>query len=149
VENLQAGLTEMRRLAKGPVVILTCDPDEVESFWLRAYALEVLATESRRYPSMYDIKEVPAGPVVITAVPIQFNCKDGFNEAYYGRPEGLREEGLRLACSAWSLVDKSSTDSYVLDLSRELRNGSWDSKYGHLRTQSQFDGSIRLIVSEP
>jgi hypothetical protein len=147
--NLQAGLTEMRRVTKGPVVILTCDPDEVESFWLSAYAPEVLATESRRYPSMYDIKQVLAARVAITAVPIPLNCKDGFNEAYYGRPEKLLEGGARLACSAWSLVDKSITDSYVRDLGRELRNGSWDLKYGHLRIQSQFQGSLRLIVSEP
>jgi hypothetical protein len=30
--------------------------------------------------------------------------------------------------------------SPVQQLSRELENGSWDSKYGHLRTQSQFEG---------
>jgi Methyltransferase domain len=148
-QNLQAGLSEMRRVTKGPVVILTCDPDEVESFWLNAYAPEVLATEARRYPAMHAIKQVLAGTVEIASVPIPLHCKDGFNEAYYGRPERLLEEGARLACSAWSFVDPSLTDSYVRELRRELENGSWDSKYGHLRIQPQFEGSLRLIVSRP
>jgi hypothetical protein len=146
-QNLQAGLTEMRRVTKGPVVILTCDPDEVESFWLGPYAPEVLAGEARRFPAMHAINQVLAGTVVITAVPIPFNCKDGFNEAYYGRPEKFLEEGARLACSAWSFVNQSIADSYVQDLSHELQHGSWDSKYGHLRIQPQFEGSLRLIVS--
>ena len=147
-QKLEAGLTEMRRVTKGPVVILTCDPAEVESFWLSAYAPEVLAREARRYPSMQSIKQILAGPVVITEVPIPFNCKDGFNEAYYGRPEKFLEEGARLACSAWSFVDQSIANSYVHDLSQELDNGLWDSKYGQLRLQHQFEGSLRLIVSQ-
>jgi hypothetical protein len=96
---------------------------------------------------MHAIKQVLAGAVVITAVAIPLNCKDGFNEAYYGRPEKFLEAGARLACSAWSFVDQSVADSYVQDLSRELRNGSWDSKYGQLRIQPQFEGSLRLIIS--
>jgi hypothetical protein len=36
---------------------------------------------------------------------IPLNCNDGFNEAYYGRPEKLLDTRARLACSAWSLID--------------------------------------------
>jgi SAM-dependent methyltransferase len=147
-QNLQAGLTEMRRVTSEPLVILTCDPDEVERFWLSEYAPEVLATEARRYPPIFHIKRILAGTVTISAVPIPFNCKDGFNEAYYGRPEKFLEDGARLACSGWSMVDKSVADAYVQDLSHELQNASWDSKYGRLRSQPEFEGSLRLIVSQ-
>lgn len=146
-KNVQAGLTEMRRVTKGPVVILTCDPDDVNRFWLREYAPEVLATEARRYPAMFVIKQILAGAVDIATVPIPLNCKDGFNEAYYGRPEKLLETGARLACSAWSLIDQSVARSYVARLSLDLQNGLWDSKYGYLRSQPNFEGSLRLIVS--
>ena len=50
--DLSAGLREMRRVTRGPVVILTCDLLEVERFWLNEYAPAVLATEARRYPSL-------------------------------------------------------------------------------------------------
>src|SRR6478735_5233918 len=55
--DLGAGLSEMRRVTRGPVVILTCDPDEVQAFWLNDYAPDVLSTEARRYPSMAAIRE--------------------------------------------------------------------------------------------
>ena len=148
-QSLPIGLTEMRRVTKGPIVILTCDPNKVKSFWLNAYAPEVLATEARRYPTMRAIQQVLEGTVVSLEVPIPLNCKDGFNEAYYGRPEKLLDEGARLACSAWSLVHRSVAHAYVRALGRELENGSWDSQRGHLRIQPQFEGSLRLIISRP
>ncbi|MEU7604071.1 class I SAM-dependent methyltransferase [Streptomyces sp. NPDC041003] len=42
--DVRAGLREMRRVTRGPVVILTCDPALVRGFWLYRYAPEVLDT---------------------------------------------------------------------------------------------------------
>jgi len=44
--DLARGLAEMRRVTRGPVVILTCDPTLVQHFWLNDYAPEVLAAEA-------------------------------------------------------------------------------------------------------
>ena len=145
--KLRAGLTEMRRVTGGPVLILTCDPDEVERFWLSAYAPLVLSTEARRYPALGAIAADLGGNAEIVPVPIPLDCRDGFNEAYYGRPERLLEEGARLACSAWSFVDEATRDAYVAHLRRDLADGSWDRSFGHLRRQPQFDGSLRLVIS--
>jgi len=145
--DVQAGLHEMRRVTRGPVLILTCDPDEVEHFWLNSYAPQVLATEARRYPSLGRITAALGDPTDILQVSIPLECKDGFNEAYYGRPERLLEDQARLACSAWNFVDRSVSDQYVQHLRRDLDTGVWDSRHGHLRTQPEFHGSLRLIVS--
>jgi hypothetical protein len=147
--NLRAGLKEMRRVTRGPVLILTSDPARVQDFWLNDYAPEVLATEARRYPSMESIKSFLGGSVEVIPVPIPLNCKDGFNEAYYGRPEALLDEGARLACSAWSFVDAPTRAKYTDHLRREIAEGAWDLKYGALRTQPEYDGSLRLIVACP
>lgn len=50
--ELETGLTEMRRVTRGPVVILTCDPEALDRFWLHHYAPEVTAAEARRYPRL-------------------------------------------------------------------------------------------------
>jgi hypothetical protein len=147
--DLGAGLREMRRVTRGPVLVLTCDPRKVQDFWLASYAPEVLATEARRYPSMEMIKSFLAGSVEVISVPIPLNCRDGFNEAYYGRPEKLLDEGARLACSAWSFVDGIVSARYADHLRRDIRSGAWDSKYAGLRTQPEFEGSLRLIVAHP
>jgi SAM-dependent methyltransferase len=144
--DLAAGLAEMRRVTRGPVLILTGDPDELNRFWLVDYAPEVIAVEARRYPQMATISEGLGGNAKVIPVPIPLSCTDGFGEAYYGRPERLLEPGARLANSAWSFVDASIGDRFVADLSRDLKDGTWDAKYGHLRTQPEFEGSLKLIV---
>jgi hypothetical protein len=147
--DLAAGLTEMRRVSRGPVVILTCAPEEVQRFWLSDYAPDVLAAEARRYPSMHDIEQQLGTPIRIEPVPIPFDCRDGFNEAYFGRPEMLLDAGARLSCSAWSFVPQDVAREYVDHLASDLLDGTWDRKFGHLRTQREFSGSLYLVVSDP
>jgi SAM-dependent methyltransferase len=64
-QDLEAGLREMRRVTRGPVVILSCDPALVEAFWLVDYAPDVLATEARRYPSAARIATVVTGTFLL------------------------------------------------------------------------------------
>ena len=146
---LDVGLAEMRRVTRGPVLILTCDPDLVQRFWLNSYAPEVLAIEARRYPALGRIRGVLGGHTRVVSVPIPLHCRDGFNEAYYGRPERLLEDGARLACSAWSFVSQATSGLSIDLLRHDLEDGTWDARYGYLRTQPEFDGSLRLIVSIP
>jgi SAM-dependent methyltransferase len=147
--DLGAGLREARRVTRGPIVILTCDPYEVQSFWLDTYAPDVLTTEARRYPPLARIVTALGGKVEIDAVPIPLDCRDGFNEAYYGRPERLLEPGARRACSAWSFVPPATAESYVAHLARDLGDGTWDKRFGHLRKQAEYTGSLRLLVARP
>jgi SAM-dependent methyltransferase len=145
--DLEAGLREIRRVTTGSVVILTCDPTLVRRFWLNEYAPEVLDAEAARYPSVAAIKRVLSGGVSVAAVPIPQDCTDGFNEAYYGRPERLLDPAARQSCSAWSFVDDKVNQRFVAHLSAELSTGDWDRKYGALRRQPTYSGSLVLIVS--
>jgi SAM-dependent methyltransferase len=144
--DLAAGLGELRRVTTGPVVILTADPSALDRFWLVDYAPEVIATEARRYPPIADVVEGLGGRADVIEIPIPRDCTDGFGEAYFGRPEALLEPGARLANSAWSFVDSSVEQRFVDRLSTDLKSGEWDARHGALRSASQFDGSLRLIV---
>jgi len=144
--DLAAGLTEMRRVTRGPVLILSCDPQALDCSWLNDYAPEMIAVEARRYPEMDAIAAV-LGHVDVIPVPIPLHCTDGFSEAYYGRPEKLLDPGARLANSAWSFVDAAVGERFVEALGRDLKDGTWDARYGALRNQPFFEGSLRLIVS--
>jgi SAM-dependent methyltransferase len=145
--DLEAGLREVRRVTRGPVVILTCDPTEVEAFWLSDYAPKVLSTEARRYPSFDRVADGLGTPVERIAVPIPFDCRDGFNEAYYGRPERLLEPAARLSCSAWSFITADEAEAAVAHLAADLKSGTWDQKYGALRHEPTYRGSLYLLVS--
>lgn len=147
--DLSAGLRELRRVATGPVIILTCDPDLLDRFWLNEYAPEALQVEARRYPDPKRIAELLGGNTTIVDVPIPLHCVDGFGEAYYGRPELLLDPDARRANSAWSFVDSAVHQRFEQDLRQDLESGEWDRKHGHLRTMSHFTGSLVLISSTP
>ena len=125
--DLRAGLREVRRVTRGPVVILTGDPARLRGFWLNQYAPEVLDTEGRRYPSVETLAEALGAPVTTTVVP---------------------DPAARRSCSAWSFVDPAVPDRFTRDLSRDLADGTWDRRYGYLRTQPFFEGSLILVTAQ-
>jgi hypothetical protein len=145
-QDLAAGLGEIRRVTRGPVAILSCDPEALDAFWLVDYAPEVIRTEAKRYPPPRLIAELLGGSAQILRVPVPLDCTDGFGEAYFGRPESLLDPGARLANSAWSFVPPEVSERFERTLRADLTSGTWDARYGHLRRQAEFDGSLRLIV---
>ncbi len=147
--DLAAGLREMRRVTRGPVAILTGDPEKLDRFWLAEYAPEVITTEARRYPPLSVFAAAADGAIEAIDVPIPLDCRDGFNEAYYGRPEMLLDPRARRACSAWSFVAPETVAGFERDLKRDLDSGAWDAKHGTLRSQPAFYGSLLLIVLRP
>lgn len=145
--DLEAGLAEMRRVTRGPVVLLVCDPARMLEYWLSDYIPEVREVEARRFPSIDRIMNALGGKVTVEPVLVPLDCEDGFNEAYYGRPEAFLDADVRLVCSSWHLVPEAAVERFVQTLSDDLESGRWDEKYGHLRSQPFFDGPLRLIIS--
>jgi Methyltransferase domain len=144
-----AGLGELRRVSRGPVVILTFDGNALDRFWLADYAPELIAAEKKRYPSMEQISRVLGGKTSVVAVPIPSDCVDGFTEAFYARPEAFLTAEVRRSQSAWGFVDDRAEQLSVSRLDEDLRSGAWDRKYGSFRDQPEFLGSLRLVVSVP
>lgn len=66
--DVRSGLAEMRRVSRGPVLVLTCDPDEFHWFWLNVYAPEVIATEARRYPPIAAVAAALGGRAEVRPV---------------------------------------------------------------------------------
>jgi SAM-dependent methyltransferase len=145
--DLEAGLAEVRRVARDQVVILTCDPDRLGSSWLAEYAPEVLAVEAGRYPSLDRLRHGLGGRAERAVVPIPLGCADGFNEAYFGRPEALLDRTARRVCSAWSFVPGEVHERFEHALRRDLADGTWDHRHGHLRSQPSFAGSLVVVVA--
>ncbi len=141
-----AGLAEMTRVTAGPVVVLTFDPDALETLWLAGYCPELYAAEVRRYPSIPSVTRALGRGTTVVPVPVPFDCVDGFTEAYYGRPEAFLDPAVRRSQSAWSFVPAHAEARAVDTLTDDLVSGRWDQRYGHLRHQASFVGSLRLVV---
>lgn len=147
--ELEGGLAELRRVTRGPVVVLTFDADAFERFWLFDYVPELQTVEASRMPAIDRIRNGLGGTSTVTEVPIALDCVDGFLEAYYGRPEQLLEPEVRRAQSAWSFVPEPAVEAGLSRLAADLADGRWDRRYGALRQQPAFLGSLRIITAQP
>ena len=144
--DAEAGVRELRRVARHAAVVLTFDGDALDRFWLAEYAPELIAAERRRYPPPAVIGRWLGPGAVVSTVPVPRDCTDGFTEAYYARPEAFLLESNRRAQSAWTFVPGDVERACVARLAADLDSGAWDAAHGHLREQDSFAGSLRLIV---
>lgn len=145
--DMDKGLKELRRVTKHQIVIMTFDPEQLDNFWNAEYFPEVIEVEKARYPTIDFIKNSLGGHCKVIPIPIPLDCKDGFQEAFYGRPEAFLEKEIRLSQSAWGFIPDEKQEEIVKRLKMDLESGSWDKKYGHFRTQEFFTCALRLIVS--
>jgi SAM-dependent methyltransferase len=143
--NLPAGIGELVRVTRGPIVILTSDPAALHRYWLVDYLPEILDIEAKRFPAIDTIASL-LGAAEIRNVPIPLACTDGFEEAYYGRPEMLLDQGAQRAISTWSFLSPEANARFMRHLTADLESGAWDRRYGHLRTQPTFNGALRLVI---
>jgi ubiquinone/menaquinone biosynthesis C-methylase UbiE len=144
--DLAKGLKELRRVTRGPIVILTFDGDALDRFWLADYVPELIAVERRRYPAIHMICTALGEFTEVQDIPIPIDCVDGFTEAFYARPEQLLNDAVRRSQSAWGFVEGKIQGRFTKALSEDLHSGRWDERYGEYRRRPSFDGSLRLIV---
>jgi SAM-dependent methyltransferase len=147
--DLNQGLAELRRVTRGPIVILTFDPDTLDRFWLNDYAPEVIAAERRRQPPIAKLVSTLGAGTEVRSIPVPADCSDGFKEAYYARPECFLDEAVRRSQSSWSFVEPAVQARAVARLDADLASGVWNERYGALRTQPELDGSLRLVIAPP
>lgn len=141
------GLAEMRRVSRGAVVVFTFDLDQMPD-WQLDYLGEGLAIERSRFPSLDDIASALGGRTRIERIPTPGDCRDGFNEAFWRRPEALLDPAVRACQSMWARIGEEAEARVVSRLETDLRSGKWDRHHGHLRDQETFDGSLALVISE-
>lgn len=143
-----AGLAELRRVSRGPVVVFTFELQCLPA-WQLDYLREGVEKELPRFPAVDDIAAALGGRTRIQRIPTPGDCTDGFFEAFWRRPERLLDPEVRSAQSVWALLDADVEQRIVDRLAKGLESGAWDAEHGHLRDQDELDGALRLVISEP
>lgn len=136
------GLAEMRRVSRGPVVVLTFDPAQ-QGAWLLDYLPQLAALDDAHMPRMSDYAEW-LGPVTIEPVPIPHDCTDGFLYAYWRRPHAYLDPHVRSGSSSFWAIDASEG---LERLAADLATGEWERRYGDLFALDACDLGYRLVVS--
>jgi SAM-dependent methyltransferase len=143
------GLREMRRVSRGPVVVLTFDGDLVNTLWLNDYVPGLFTAERKRYPSIQHIRDVLGGTSTVTPIPVPADCTDGFTEAFYARPAAFLDPAVRASQSAWGFVAQDAVDRGIERLRADLESGEWHRRYGAIASHPSFAGAVRLVVAWP
>lgn len=142
------GLAEMRRVARGPVVVFTFDLDRLPP-WQLDYLREGVEIERERFGAIEEVATELGGRTRIESIPTPADLVDGFFEAFWNRPEALLDPDVRASQSMWELLDDGVEERIVTRLAADLESGRWDERHGHLRQMETFEGSLRLVISEP
>ena len=147
-EPPEAGLRELRRVARGPVVVFTFDLDGLPD-WQKEYLREGLEIERPRFPSLERVATALGGRTRVERIPTPADCRDGFFEAFWNRPEALLDPDVRASQSMWTVLPDGVEERIVARLRAALDSGEWDAANGHLRGRPELDGSLRLVISHP
>jgi SAM-dependent methyltransferase len=146
--DLARGVTEMRRVARRRVVILTWDLAAGSSLWLMAeYFPEIIAYDATRFGPIDELAEALGGASAVP-VPIPRDCRDGFLAAFWARPEEYLSPWRRAAISPFAQLPVNVFEAGLDRLTQDLRSGAWDERFGHLRTQETLDAGYRLLIAE-
>lgn len=147
-EEREQGMRELRRVARGAVVILTYDPTVSGEMWLMAdYLPEVAELDLRIFPAPAQLAEWLGGDVRIETVPIPRDTPDWMLGSFWAHPERVLDENARAATSGFARMPKEVVERVVNEVSRDLASGLWDARYGHLRTLDALDVGLRLVVA--
>jgi SAM-dependent methyltransferase len=146
--DLEAGLAEMRRVARHRIVLLTIDAEKNSEIWtLSEYFPEAMALERELMPSVESLEASLRGATIET-VPAPCRCRDEFTSALWDRPERFLDPDLLRGSSLWHRLSPAAIEHGQERLRADLASGAWDERHGHLRTLPELDIGLRLVCEE-
>jgi SAM-dependent methyltransferase len=146
--DVDAGLREMRRVARRRIVVVTFDPELESDLWIaRDYIREHVVHAFSSLPPISRILETfPEARVRPLLIPN--DCSDRMFATLWARPEEYLDPEIRAATSVWQRLPDGVVTRAIDALRRDLASGDWDRRYGHLRTAPEYDAGLRLITAE-
>lgn len=144
--DLELGLAELARVAPRQVVFGFV-PDAQDEFWLvRDYLPEISALDTRRSPGLERVVAA-LGATRVEVIPIPWDCTDGFQAAYWRRPERYLEASVRASISTLAVLEPAVVQEGVGRLEADLRSGVWQKRNAALLERDTMDWGYRLIIA--
>jgi SAM-dependent methyltransferase len=149
-EGLEAGVRELRRVARGPVVILTYDARVSGAMWLmRDYLPEVAALDDAIFPAPERLAAWLGGDVEVRELALHRDCLDWMLGSFWAHPERVLDPAARAGTSGFARMEPAVVERAVAAVAADLASGAWDERHGALRALERYDVGLRLIVATP
>jgi SAM-dependent methyltransferase len=144
--DLRAGLAEMRRVSRRQVVF-TWDPDHAQKLWITTdYVPAIDELESSRFATLSRIADaLDAHTVVPFAIPHDFI--DGFQGAFWRRPEMFLDPQVRAASSTFASLPPELVEPGIEQLRHDLQTGEWHTTYAELIGHERVDLGHRIVIA--
>lgn len=146
--SCERGVRELARVARDRVVILTYDARVSGAMWLMAdYLPEVAELDRSIFPAPELVATWLGSAVEIETIPVHRDTPDWMLGSYWAHPERVLDASARAATSGFARMPPAVVSRVVDAVRRDLADGSWDARYGRLRTLEEYDAGLRLIVA--
>jgi SAM-dependent methyltransferase len=146
--DLEAGIGELRRIARQRIVIFTFDPDINHRFWLLdEYLPQAAAFDDTRAVAVDRLVTLLGGARIET-VPIPHDCTDGFLAAFWRRPEAYLDPQVRAGISVFAQISDDVIQPGLARLDEDLASGRWHHRHADLLDREALDAGYRLLVAD-
>ncbi|WP_046508453.1 class I SAM-dependent methyltransferase [Streptomyces odonnellii] len=139
------GLRELRRVARRQVVF-TWDPAHRPELWLlEEYLPEIRELEYSRFASLDEVADALEAHTVLP-FPVPHDFTDGFQIAYWRRPDSYLDPVIRRASSTFAQLPPSVVEPAIARLRADLDSRSWHRRHADLLGRQSMDYGYRLLV---
>ncbi|MEW2134882.1 methyltransferase domain-containing protein [Streptomyces sp. NPDC005435] len=146
--DLEAGIGELRRIARQRIVVFTFDHDVSRGFWLLdEYLPEAAAFDDTRAVAV-DRLVTLLGGARVEPVPVPHDCTDGFLAAFWRRPEAYLDPRVRAGISMFAQLSDDVIQPGLARLSDDLSSGRWHQRHAGLLDREALDVGYRLLVAD-
>jgi SAM-dependent methyltransferase len=147
------GFAELRRVARGRVVLFNANPAEADLFWLTAEYLpeflSLIPAGYRERGAWEGELQRALGAIDLVPVPIPHDCTDGFYGAYWRRPEAYLQDEVRAGISVFPKLSSGSVNRAVDALRADLETRRWQERHRELLRMDELHLGYYVIVAEP
>jgi SAM-dependent methyltransferase len=144
----QRGVSELCRVARDRIVIVTIDAEVSARMWLMAeYLHEVRDLDREIFPPISAILDWLDRPATVRAIPVSRNTPDHTLLSFWAHPERVLDPDARSATSGFARQPRTVVERVVRTMEADLRSGAWDTRHGALRILDHYDGGLRLICA--
>lgn len=150
-KDVQESFLELKRVVrKGPIVIVTFDPNIACRQWIFDYWPELIEYECSNYLNLDVLKrciiDSTGGQLQEYIYKLPYDFEDIFSASLWRRPNLLLEhDDMKYAMSIFSSMDDKSFNDGFNKLKHDIIFHNWEDKYYYLLNEDEWDVGCRLL----
>jgi hypothetical protein len=144
--DLHRGLGELRRVAHRQIVFAWDLTHRPELWLLEEYLSEIRELEHDRFTPLAEVADGLDARTVLS-FPVPHDFTNGFQIAYWRRPEFYLDPVVRQASSTFAQLPASDVEPAITRLRDDLASGTWHRWHADLLSQQNTDYGYRLLIA--